>query len=136
MGQTVRRPLRFAPRPRRRRPRLARAAALPARRRLDAADGETVPDPQDPDTFRRSWLDGRGDPATWRFYADLIRARATIPRVAADIAFDEGARWLRVVRGDAVYAIVYNAGRTTIRRVPTNGGAWTDVEYMMERLKP
>ena len=73
-----------------------------------AADGETVPDPQDPDTFRRSWLDGRGDPATWRFYADLIRARATIPRVAADIAFDEGAPWLRVVRGDAV--LVVNLG--------------------------
>lgn len=32
-----------------------------------------------------------------------------------------------VVRGDAVYAIVYNAGRTTIRKVPTNGGAWTEV---------
>ena len=31
------------------------------------------------------------------------------------------------MRGDAVYAIVYNAGRTTIRRVPTNGGAWTEV---------
>ncbi|WP_421121620.1 malto-oligosyltrehalose trehalohydrolase [Aquihabitans daechungensis] len=73
-----------------------------------AAEGETVPDPQDPDTYERSWLDGRGDAATRQFYADLIRTRATLPRVEPAIRHDEAGRWLRVERGDTV--LVANFG--------------------------
>jgi maltooligosyltrehalose trehalohydrolase len=67
-----------------------------------AAEGEAVPDPQGPETYRSSWLEGGGDPATSRYYADLIRARAMVPRIEPSISFDEEARWLRVERGDTV----------------------------------
>lgn len=96
-----------------------------------AAEGETVPDPQDPETFERSWLDDASDPGTLRFYADLIRARATIPRAEADVTFDEGHRWLRVQRGDAV--LVVNLGGDPMAvpcpegtvEIATHLGPWT-----------
>ena len=68
---------------------------------------EEVPDPQDPETFRRSKLTREGDSALERLYSELLRVRRELPAGDVDeIAFDEAGRWLRVRRG--AYEIVCN----------------------------
>jgi maltooligosyltrehalose trehalohydrolase len=68
--------------------------------------GEEVPDPQAHDTFARSKLTRRGDPALADLYARLLRARRDLPagREADDVDCDPAVPWLRVRRGDAVLA--------------------------------
>jgi maltooligosyltrehalose trehalohydrolase len=69
--------------------------------------GEEVPDPQDAATFERSKLTRRGDDGLRALYAELLRVRRELPRGDVDeVAHDEDARWLRVVRGP--YRLVCN----------------------------
>ena len=67
-------------------------------------DPQSVPDPQDRDTFLRSKLNwderGQGEHGEMlRWYRDLIALR---PRLHGDprVTFSEGERWVRVDRGD------------------------------------
>jgi maltooligosyltrehalose trehalohydrolase len=81
--------------------------------------GEEVPDPQAAETFERSKLRRRGEPALRELYAELLRVRRELPRGDADeVEFDEEARWLRVRRGP--FALVCNFARAAAR-VPAPG---------------
>jgi maltooligosyltrehalose trehalohydrolase len=63
--------------------------------------GEEVPDPQDPETFRRSKLTRTGEPEGLRdLYARLLAFRREIGPGEAVVDFDEHAGWLRVGRGE------------------------------------
>jgi maltooligosyltrehalose trehalohydrolase len=76
--------------------------------------GEDIPDPQDPETFRRSKLARQRDPAIANLYGDLLRLRAEIPPGDPNtIEFDEQARWLRVVR--APFELMCNFGAQPVR---------------------
>ena len=69
--------------------------------------GAEIPDPQAEETFLSSKLTGEGDPGIAALYAELLAIRRELPKGDADaIAFDEDAKWLRVVRGR--YEIVCN----------------------------
>jgi maltooligosyltrehalose trehalohydrolase len=63
-----------------------------------AAFGEEVPDPQDPETFRRSKLTRQEQPGLRDLYTRLLRVRKEL-RGEAEPAFDEANRWLVVRRG-------------------------------------
>ena len=100
------------------------AAAVTAGRLREFAsmdwDASLVPDPQDPQTFRRSTLDwgevdAPGHAEMWRTYRDLIRLRHTHPDLA-DPRFDytstrhrAGEPWFVVERGREM-AVVVNFG--------------------------
>jgi maltooligosyltrehalose trehalohydrolase len=59
-----------------------------------------VPDPQDPETFERSKLSRRGDPAIEALYRRLLELRRELGEAeVTDVAFDEDARWLWLRRG-------------------------------------
>jgi maltooligosyltrehalose trehalohydrolase len=61
---------------------------------------EEIPDPQAVETFERSKLTRRGDPAIARLYAELLQARRELPPGDPEmIEFDEQSRWLLVGRG-------------------------------------
>lgn len=92
-------------------------------------DAAEIPDPQDPETFRRSTLDwdevGTGEHARLRqLYQDLIALRRNEPdlvdpwldQLAVD--YDEEERWIMLRRGDL--AIVCNLGPDAVR-VPVSG---------------
>jgi maltooligosyltrehalose trehalohydrolase len=102
-------------------PELARATA--EGRKAEFAehgwDGDTVPDPQDPATFRRSTLDWAeadqpGHDELREFYRSLIRLRRNEPDLAdpwlpdLGIEFDEDLRWITMRRG--AVAIAANLG--------------------------
>ena len=76
-----------------------------------AAAGAEVPDPQAEETFARSKLTRRGDPALRDLYARLLRIRRDLPAGAevdgADC--DPAVPWLRVRRGDFVLAANFGA---------------------------
>jgi maltooligosyltrehalose trehalohydrolase len=84
--------------------------------------GEEVPDPQDPATFERSKLTRERDEDLLELYRRLIAARRSLTRADAQtrIDHDEGARWLRVRRGDHVMACNFARERAV---VPLDGGA-------------
>jgi maltooligosyltrehalose trehalohydrolase len=76
--------------------------------------GEQIPDPQDPETFTRSKLSRKEDPALAGMYSQLLRLRAEFPPGDADrIEFDEQARWLRVAR--APFELMCNFGARPVR---------------------
>ena len=83
-----------------------------------ASFGEEVPDPQDPETFRRSKLTREGLPGVRDLYAALLRLRAEIGRHEAEPAFDAARGWLNVRRG--AHEIVGNFARDE-RHVPVDG---------------
>jgi maltooligosyltrehalose trehalohydrolase len=61
---------------------------------------EQIPDPQDPETFRRSKLTRWRSPDVERLYHELLRVRRALPPGNVNrIEFDERARWLRFSRG-------------------------------------
>ena len=61
---------------------------------------QEIPDPQAVETFERSKLTRRGDPAIARLYAELLQARRELPPGDPEmIEFDEQSRWLLVGRG-------------------------------------
>jgi maltooligosyltrehalose trehalohydrolase len=98
-------------------PELGRAVSE-GRRREFAAFGwkpEEIPDPQDPETWRRSVLDWtevssgvHGDLLEW--HRTLLRLRRTVPdltggrREAISVAFSDPEQWLRVERGTVTVA--------------------------------
>ena len=88
-------------------------------------DESTVPNPQDPDTFRRSILDwdereGGRHARLLAFYRELgqlrrERADLTDPRFATiDIDVDEGERWLVLRRARTAIAVNFAANAVTI----------------------
>ncbi|HEY2602618.1 MAG TPA: malto-oligosyltrehalose trehalohydrolase [Thermoleophilaceae bacterium] len=80
---------------------------------------EEIPDPQDPATFEASKLTRVADPELAALYRELLAARRELPAGDADaIAFDEDARWLRVVRGGFELACNFADGPA---RVPCEG---------------
>jgi maltooligosyltrehalose trehalohydrolase len=76
--------------------------------------GEEVPDPQDPATFERSKLTGRGSPKLRALYADLLRRRRELPAGVDDIEHDEDDRWLRVRRGRFELVMNFAKGERTV----------------------
>jgi maltooligosyltrehalose trehalohydrolase len=89
--------------------------------------GEEIPDPQDPRTFERSKLTGKGPRGHAQLVRELLHARRALGGAAEVEAFDEAARWLRVRRGD--HELLMNFGRAQIvpalgrSVVVTTGGA-------------
>jgi maltooligosyltrehalose trehalohydrolase len=77
-----------------------------------------VPDPQDPATFARSKLTGRGSRSLRALYGELLRARRELPRGVDSIEFSEDDRWLRVRRGRFELAMNFAARP---REVPVEG---------------
>ncbi len=65
-----------------------------------AFSGEEVPDPQDPETFRRSQLSREVHEDIAALYRRLLGLRRELPPGDIDeIAYDEASRWLRFRRG-------------------------------------
>jgi maltooligosyltrehalose trehalohydrolase len=86
-----------------------------------AAFAETVPDPEDPQTFERSKLSRGVDVGLARLYRELLGARRRLPAGEVDeIAFDENARWMTVRRDDWQLAMNFGTGPV---RIPSSGGA-------------
>ncbi len=89
--------------------------------------GDEVPDPQSPETFRRSKLSWAelDEPAHQDFlswYRQLIALRRAIPPgTPAEVEFDETARWLTLRRGNLVAA--FNLADEA-RSVPLPPGNW------------
>lgn len=92
-------------------------------------DADSVPDPQDPETFARSTLDWaeRDEPDhrdLWHFYRTLIRLRSSEPDLAdpwlphLGIDFDEDQRWIVMRRGRI--AIACNLGEEAVE-LPVTG---------------
>jgi maltooligosyltrehalose trehalohydrolase len=76
--------------------------------------GGQIPDPQDPETFRRSKLTRDRDPAIANLYRHLLQLRMEIPPGDPNrIEFDEQARWLRVAR--APFELLCNFGAQPVR---------------------
>ncbi len=77
-----------------------------------AAFTEQIPDPEDPDTFKRSKLTRRRDERLAALYRELITARRRLAATGAeahearDIRYDEQAGWLSLRRGP--YQLVCN----------------------------
>jgi maltooligosyltrehalose trehalohydrolase len=75
---------------------------------------DEIPDPQATETFERSKLTRRRDPALVQLYRDLLAARGRLPDGDPDtIAFDEESKCLRVTRGR--FEIVCNFGPGPVR---------------------
>jgi maltooligosyltrehalose trehalohydrolase len=100
--------------------RIARATVEGRRKEFAAfaAFAEELPDPQAAETFERSKLTRREDPAIAALYRDLLRVRRELPGDQTETAFDESARWLRVRRGP--FELAMNFAREP-RRVPVAG---------------
>jgi maltooligosyltrehalose trehalohydrolase len=86
-------------------------------------DPDTVPDPQDPETFQRSKLDwsepAEGDHARLlELYRTLIELRKTVPALSDPsfdklrASYDDDLRWFRLERGDV--SIVANFGESAV----------------------
>ncbi len=75
--------------------------------------GEDVPDPQDPDTFRRSKLTREADPEIVALYRRLLELRREMPPGDVDeVVFDEDAGWLRFRRGPFHVVASFRAATT------------------------
>lgn len=88
---------------------------------------EDVPDPQDPATFQRSklnWAELEKAPhaALLDWHKHLLRLRRELPSgTAAQVEFDEDARWLTLRRGDLL--VVCNLADKE-QAIPTPPGTW------------
>jgi len=91
-------------------PELARAVSEGRRQEHPMGDGQVVPDPQDPETFRRSklnWDELSSEPhrSLLDWHKRLIQLRRSEPDLAdldrkmVSTAYDEELRWLVVRRG-------------------------------------
>jgi maltooligosyltrehalose trehalohydrolase len=80
--------------------------------------GEEVPDPQAEETFIASTLSREGLPGVRDLHQALLAARRRLGAAPVATEADEGARVLRVVRGD--HELVMNFAREE-RRVPATG---------------
>lgn len=95
---------------------------------------ESLPDPQDVETFRRStleWDEVAAEPhaSMLRWHRDLLRLRATRPALrdarpsSTVVAFDESDRWLTVTRGDVVIVVAFPDAPSRLRPPSRPGGA-------------
>ncbi|HVE16212.1 MAG TPA: malto-oligosyltrehalose trehalohydrolase [Chthoniobacterales bacterium] len=88
--------------------------------------GHDVPDPQSPETFRRSklrWseLDEECHQDILEWHRSLIALRRSIPDgTPAEIAFDESARWLTLRRGTLLAVFNFSEEAQTIPIPPGN----------------
>ena len=81
--------------------------------------GEEIPDPQSPGTFEASKLTRERDPELARLYEQLLAARRRMPDGdASAIEWDEGARWLRVLRAPFELVCNFSGG---LAMVPCRG---------------
>jgi maltooligosyltrehalose trehalohydrolase len=72
---------------------------------FEGFSAEEVPDPQDPESFRRSVLDpAAGDPGLRELYRSLLALRRELPDGAVVEAMDEEAGWIAVRRGEVTVA--------------------------------
>ncbi|HKP18992.1 MAG TPA: hypothetical protein VJT84_10960, partial [Gaiellaceae bacterium] len=71
-----------------------------------AFSGEDIPDPQDPETFRRSKLSRREAPGMRDHYRRLLALRRTLPR---DVRADGDGQALTMRRGDATLVVDFAA---------------------------
>jgi maltooligosyltrehalose trehalohydrolase len=78
-----------------------------------SASGEEVPDPQDVETFLRSKLHS-SDPDP--LYRELLALRRELPRDLEILEADEGARRLRVRRGDVELDADFRTHQVELRR--------------------
>ena len=83
-----------------------------------AAFGRELPDPQAIETFERSKLTRRVDPALVSLYRELLRLRAELPRGTVATEYDEESRWLSVRRGRFELACNFSS---SAERVPVAG---------------
>ena len=67
---------------------------------------EDVPDPQDPETFRRSQLSRRELPGIRDQYRKLLSLRRTLPR---DVRVETDGQTLRMRRGNATLVVDFTA---------------------------
>ena len=75
--------------------------------RFAAFAGDEIPDPQDPRTFEASKLDrGAADEELRGFYRELIELRKALP-AAIEVEADDGARLLKLRRGDYELALAF-----------------------------
>ncbi len=74
-----------------------------------AFSGDEVPDPQDPETFRRSRLSHGGDDELRELYRELLALRRELPP-EIEAEWDEAARTLTARRG--AVTLVADFGRT------------------------
>jgi maltooligosyltrehalose trehalohydrolase len=80
---------------------------------FESFSGEEVPDPQDLETFLRSKLTQREpDP----FYRELIELHRTLPRELEVVDADDGAKRLRLRRGEVELAVDFRARTVEVRR--------------------
>jgi len=83
---------------------------------------EAVPDPQDPATFERSkltWRDDERARTALARYRRMIELRAEVPRIDAEVSYDEEARW---VRADLGHWSLVASFATEAAIVPCPGG--------------
>jgi maltooligosyltrehalose trehalohydrolase len=81
--------------------------------------GDEVPDPQDPQTRRRSVIDpAAGDPAVRELYRALLALRRELPGAEPRVRHDEAGGWIRMGRGPV--EVVGNFGRDDAE-VPVEG---------------
>jgi maltooligosyltrehalose trehalohydrolase len=89
-----------------------------------------IPNPQDPETYRRSQLQwnelrqpARADLLSW--YTRLIElrsmTRATVPHPTSEVSFDEKAGWLTLRHGEILAVFTFATGATNI---PLPAGHW------------
>ena len=75
--------------------------------------GETVPDPQDVETFLRSKLEPREpDP----LYRELLELHRTLPRALEIVEADDDAKVLRLRRGDVELVADFGNKTVEVRR--------------------
>jgi maltooligosyltrehalose trehalohydrolase len=98
-------------------PFIATATREGRRREFAAFTGfaeEEIPDPQDPETLRRSVLDpAGGDPAVRDLYRRLIALRRELPEGRGDVSCRPGEPWIVARRGD--WRIAGNFGAEEVR---------------------
>ena len=81
--------------------------------RFAAFSGEDIPDPQDVETFMRSKVAQR-DPDP--FYRELLELHRTLPRELEVLEADDGAKRLRLRRGDVELVADFAAKTVEVRR--------------------
>jgi maltooligosyltrehalose trehalohydrolase len=103
-------------------PFIATATREGRRRELAAVTGfagDEVPEPQDPQTRRRSVIDpAAGDPAVRELYRALLALRRELPGAEPRVRHDEAGGWIRMGRGPV--EVVGNFGRDDAE-VPVEG---------------
>ena len=92
-----------------------------------------MPDPQNPETFRRSKLSRREDPQIAALYRRLFELRAELRGSAVEeVEFDEEERWLRLRRGPVEIVCNFAAGERSVPCAATEVVLATHGEHGVE----